>query len=120
MIAYKPPANAIDWKGNPWNGQTSTEKGAHPNSRFTAPTANCPCLSSEFDNPNGVPISAFVFGGRREKLTPLVYQSKSWNNGVFVGSIMGSETTAAATAGVPNEVFYNNVTEEPVQDADDL
>ena len=95
-----PPANAIDWKGNPWNGQTSEEKGAHPNSRFTAPAVNCPCISSEFENPNGVPISAFVFGGRRAKLTPLVYQSKSWNHGVFVGSIMGSETTAAATGQV--------------------
>ena len=78
-----PPANAIDWKGNHWNGQTSEEKGAHPNSRFTAPAVNCPCISSEFENPNGVPISAFVFGGRRAKLTPLVYQSKSWNHGVF-------------------------------------
>lgn len=95
-----PPANAIDWKGNPWNGQTSEEKGAHPNSRFTAPAVNCPCISSEFENPNGVPISAFVFGGRRAKLTPLVYQSKNWNHGVFVGSIMGSETTAAATGQV--------------------
>lgn len=95
-----PPANAIDWKGNHWNGQTSEEKGAHPNSRFTAPAVNCPCISSEFENPNGVPISAFVFGGRRAKLTPLVYQSKSWNHGVFVGSIMGSETTAAATGQV--------------------
>ena len=95
-----PPTNAIDWKGNPWNGQTSEEKGAHPNSRFTAPAVNCPCISSEFENPNGVPISAFVFGGRRAKLTPLVYQSKSWNHGVFVGSIMGSETTAAATGQV--------------------
>ncbi len=95
-----PPTNAIDWKGNPWNGQESTEKGAHPNSRFTAPATNCPCISSEFENPQGVPISAIVFGGRRAKLTPLVYQSKSWNNGVFVGSIMGSETTAAATGAV--------------------
>ena len=87
-------------KGNPWNGKTSDKKGAHPNSRFTAPTANCPCLSSEFENPQGVPISAFIFGGRRAKLTPLVYQSKSWNHGVFVGSVMGSETTAAATGAV--------------------
>ena len=95
-----PPTNAIDWKGNPWNGQTSDEKGAHPNSRFTAPAKNCPCISPEFENPQGVPISAFIFGGRRTKLTPLVYQSKSWNHGVFVGSVMGSETTAAATGAV--------------------
>ena len=95
-----PPTNAIDWKGNPWNGAESEEKGAHPNSRFTAPAVNCPCISSEFENPQGVPISAIVFGGRRAKLTPLVYQSKDWNHGVFVGSIMGSETTAAATGAV--------------------
>ena len=95
-----PPANALEWKGNPWNGKESTEKGAHPNSRFTAPAVNCPCLSSEFENPQGVPISAIVFGGRRAKLAPLVYQSRDWNNGVFVGSIMASETTAAATGAV--------------------
>lgn len=98
-----PPVNAVEWTGKKVNGVEYTAEGnklAHPNSRFTAPAVNCPCLSSEFDNPQGVPISAFVFGGRREKLTPLVYQSKSWNNGVFVGSIMGSETTAAATGAV--------------------
>ena len=95
-----PPENAIDWQGRPWNGKTSEEKGAHPNSRFTAPTANCPCLSSEFENPQGVPVSAIVFGGRRAKLAPLVYQSRSWNHGVFVGSIMASETTAAAAGAV--------------------
>ena len=95
-----PPENAIDWQGRPWNGKTSEEKGAHPNSRFTAPARNCPCLSSEFENPNGVPISAIIFGGRRAALTPLVYQSKDWNHGVFVGSIMASETTAAATGAV--------------------
>ncbi len=95
-----PPANAIEWKGNPWNGQESDEKGAHPNSRFTAPAVNCPCISSEFENPNGVPISAIVFGGRRAKLAPLVYQSRDWNHGVFVGSIMASETTAAAAGAV--------------------
>ena len=94
-----PPTNCINWKGEEING-TSDEPLANPNSRFTAPAVNCPCLSSEFENPNGVPISAFVFGGRRAKLTPLVYQSKSWNHGVFVGSIMGSETTAAATGAV--------------------
>ena len=100
-----PPKNAIDWKGNPWNGDMKDEngkpiKGAHPNSRFTAPTANCPCLSDQFEAPNGVPLSAIIFGGRRAKTAPLVYQSKDWNNGVFVGSIMASETTAAATGAV--------------------
>ena len=100
-----PPKNAIDWKGNPWNGDMKDAdgkpiKGAHPNSRFTAPTKNCPCLSDQFEAPNGVPLSAIIFGGRRAKTAPLVYQSKDWNNGVFVGSIMASETTAAATGAV--------------------
>ncbi len=95
-----PPEHAIDWKGNPWNGKESTEKGAHPNSRFTAPAINCPCISPEFNNPQGVPISAIVFGGRRAKTAPLVYQSFDWNHGVFVGSIMASETTAAAAGAV--------------------
>ena len=93
------PAKANDWKGNPWPID-SKEKGAHPNSRFTAPTVNCPCLSPEFANPQGVPISAIVFGGRRAKLAPLVYQSRDWNHGVFVGSAMASETTAAAAGAV--------------------
>ena len=95
-----PPKKALDWKGNPWVGGESTEKGAHPNSRFTAPAINCPCVSSEFNNPNGVPVSAIVFGGRRAKTAPLVYQSFSWQHGTFVGSIMASETTAAATGAV--------------------
>ena len=95
-----PPTNAEDWQGRPWNGETATEKGAHPNSRFTAPAKNCPCISPEFDNPQGVPISAIIFGGRRAKTAPLVYQSRSWQHGVFVGSIMASETTAAATGTV--------------------
>ena len=95
-----PPENAVDWKGNPWNGKTSDVKGAHPNSRFTAPAKNCPCISPEFDKGAGVPISAIIFGGRRAKTTPLVYQSRDWNHGVFVGSIMASETTAAATGAV--------------------
>ena len=97
-----PPKHAIDWKGNPWDDEAKAAgvKGAHPNSRFTAPAKNCPCISKEFDNPKGVPLSAIVFGGRRAKTAPLVYQSKSWNNGVFVGSIMASETTAAATGAV--------------------
>ncbi|MEG1953677.1 MAG: phosphoenolpyruvate carboxykinase (GTP) [Hydrogenoanaerobacterium sp.] len=95
-----PPENAIDWLGKPWNGKTSTEKGANPNSRFTAPAVNCPCVSKEFNNPEGVPISAMIFGGRRAKTAPLVYQSRSWEHGVFVGSTMASETTAAATGAV--------------------
>ena len=92
-----PPENAVDWKGNDWNGKTSDVKGAQPNSRFTAPAVNCPCISSEFESTTGVPMSAFIFGGRRAKTTPLVYQARDWNHGVFVGSIMSSETTAAAT-----------------------
>ncbi|HIR40780.1 MAG TPA: phosphoenolpyruvate carboxykinase (GTP) [Candidatus Egerieicola pullicola] len=95
-----PPENAIDWMGRPWNGKTSTEKGAHPNSRFTAPAENCPCISPEFNTPKGVPISAMIFGGRRAKTAPLVYQSFDWKHGVFVGSTMASETTAAATGAV--------------------
>ncbi|HIU41759.1 MAG TPA: phosphoenolpyruvate carboxykinase (GTP) [Candidatus Egerieicola faecale] len=95
-----PPENAIDWMGRPWNGKESTEKGAHPNSRFTAPAENCPCISPEFNNPKGVPISAMIFGGRRAKTAPLVYQSFDWKHGVFVGSTMASETTAAATGAV--------------------
>ena len=100
-----PPTNAIEWKGNVWDCTKYDKKdkstcGAHPNSRFTAKATNCPCLSSEFNNPKGVPVSAIVFGGRRAKTAPLVYQSTSWQNGAFVGSIMASETTAAAAGAV--------------------
>ena len=100
-----PPENALEWKGNPWNPSMFVKAdkstyAAHPNSRFTAPAANCPCISSEFDKGAGVPISAIIFGGRRAKCTPLVYQSKSWENGVFIGSAMASETTAAAAGAV--------------------
>ena len=100
-----PPKHALNWRGEPWD-YTKYDKankvqtaGAHPNSRFTAKAVNCPCLSKEF-NPAGVPISAIVFGGRRAKTAPLVYQSTSWQNGTFVGSIMASETTAAAAGAV--------------------
>ena len=98
-----PPEHAIEWKGAHVNGPEYVAQGgklAHPNSRFTAPAKNCPCLSPEFNNPNGVPISAIVFGGRRAKTAPLVYQSFDWKHGTFVGSIMASETTAAAAGAV--------------------
>ncbi len=101
-----PPKNALNWKGEVWDYTKYDKKdkvntsGAHPNSRFTAKATNCPCLSEEFNNPAGVPISAIVFGGRRARTAPLVYQSTSWQNGTFVGSIMASETTAAASGAV--------------------
>ncbi|WP_028511073.1 phosphoenolpyruvate carboxykinase (GTP) [Ruminococcus sp. NK3A76] len=98
-----PPVNAIEWKGAEVNGVEYTAKGeklAHPNSRFTAPAENCPCISSEFNNPEGVPVTAMIFGGRREKTTPLVYQSFDWVHGTYVGSAVSSETTAAATGAV--------------------
>ena len=94
-----PPVNATEWKGAKVNGPEFKAAGnnlAHPNSRFTAPARNCPCISKEFDNPQGVPVSALIFGGRRAKTAPLVYQSFDWKHGVFVGSIMASETTSAA------------------------
>ena len=94
-----PPKNAENWKGEKWDC-TDGSKGAHPNSRFTAPAINCPCISPEFESKTGVPISAIIFGGRRAKTAPLVYQSRDWDHGVFVGSIMASETTAAATGQV--------------------
>ena len=94
-----PPKNALNWKGEPWDPADGS-KGAHPNSRFTAPAENCPCISSAFNDPQGVPLSAIVFGGRRAKTAPLVYQSRDWQHGVFVGSVMASETTAAATGAV--------------------
>ena len=98
-----PPVDATEWKGAVVNGPeyvASGEKLAHPNSRFTAPAINCPCISSEFENPQGVPVSAIVFGGRRAKCAPLVYQSRDWQHGTFVGAIMASETTAAAAGAV--------------------
>lgn len=95
-LSPNPPQHALDWKGNPWSPDTATGPAAHPNSRFTAPAENCPCISPEFNNPNGVPISAIIFGGRRAKTAPLVYQSRDWQHGVFVGSVMASEKTAAA------------------------
>lgn len=98
-LTKTPPLDAVNWKGEPWNPADGS-KGAHPNSRFTAPAMNCPCISPEFENGEGVPISAIVFGGRRAKTAPLVYQARDWAHGVFMGSIMGSETTAASTGKV--------------------
>ena len=98
-----PPSNAIEWKGSKVDGKEYSADGnklAHPNSRFTAPAKNCPCISPEFENPQGVPISAIVFGGRRAKTAPLVYQARDWDHGVFVGATMASETTAAAAGAV--------------------
>ena len=101
-----PPHNAINWKGEKWdytkydkNDKINTS-GAHPNSRFTAKATNCPCLSSEFNSLKGVPLSAIIFGGRRAKTAPLVYESRNWQHGTFVGSIMASETTAAAAGAI--------------------
>jgi len=99
------PTDCIDWRGNKWDASKFDKKdkstcAAHPNSRFTAMAKNCPCLSDKFNDPAGVPISAIIFGGRRAKTAPLVYQSRDWQNGVFVGSIMASETTAAASGAV--------------------
>jgi phosphoenolpyruvate carboxykinase (GTP) len=93
------PKNLRDWQGNQWDPALGT-KAAHPNSRFTVSAKQCPTLSREFDNPQGVPISAIIFGCRRTQLIPLVFEANSWANGVFAGARMGSETTAAATAKV--------------------
>ena len=97
-IGYDAPGKLIDWNGNEWiqdKGNKEQKPAAHPNSRFTAPARQCPCIAPEWEDPAGVPISAILFGGRRPSTIPLVHMSRNWNHGVFLGSIVGSEVTAA-------------------------
>ncbi len=98
-LTAKPPAHAIDWHGDDWTPE-SESPAAHPNARFTTPAAQCPSIASEWEDPKGVPIDAMLFGGRRSSVVPLVHEARDWVHGVFLGSTMSSETTAAAAGKV--------------------
>jgi phosphoenolpyruvate carboxykinase (GTP) len=95
-IGYDAPGKLIDWTGMEWDSATAVKPAAHPNARFTAPAFQCPAIAPEWEDPEGVPISAFLFGGRRPSTVPLIHQAFNWDHGVFMGSIVGSEVTAAA------------------------
>jgi phosphoenolpyruvate carboxykinase (GTP) len=95
-IGYDAPGTLIDWKGNKWNAATAEAPAAHPNARFAAKASNCPAIADNWEDPAGVPIDAFLFGGRRPSTIPLVNEAFDWTHGTFMGSAAGSEITAAA------------------------